>query len=115
MLSLVCEIVFLIDGLQGEWIEDEEIEGLESSTDPLRMLHRLLPKKKIKKSGGTVSVITDYGNLDLATDVLVKQFIRVIHSSLIMCSFLKLLNVAQVYPSIGYLVKMVGKVGVNSV
>lgn len=64
---------------------------------------------------GIVTVIIDSGEIQIPVDPTQKQFLRVQYSAMILSNFFKILNVAQVYPSIGYLVKMMGQIAIEAI
>lgn len=74
----------------------------------------MLVKRK-PGGGGSVSVITDNGAEEIAVDPWNLQVIRVLYAFLILTSFFKILQVAQIYPSIGFLLDMFSDIASSAV
>lgn len=66
----------------------------------------LKPKKKPKSGGGSSSVVLDPdGNpIELPKEHLYKVWIRILYVVVILASFFKVLNIAQIFKQVGYLV-----------
>ncbi len=62
-----------------------------------------------------MSVIIDSGTANITVDCIQKQILRVQYAAMILSNFFKILNLAQVYPSIGYLVKMMGLICIEAI
>jgi len=77
---------------------------------------RLLAKRR-PKGGSSATITVDIsGSLEeIEIDARTKQWIRVFYAVLILNMFFKLLNVAQVYKSVGYLVKMLSNIAREAV
>jgi hypothetical protein len=68
-----------------------------------------------RRGGGGAAGSTDTVEGESETESLEKQVIRVGYALLILTSFFKILNVAQVYPSIGFLIEMFSTIAERAV
>lgn len=81
---------------------------LADNDDVNENLRILKPKKKPKSGGGGSSAILDAnGNaVELPKEHIYKVWIRILYVAVILTSFFKVLNIAQIFKQVGYLVQM---------
>jgi hypothetical protein len=84
-----------------------------SDSDTDAMQGRMLLKRPKKSS--KVVIKEDGTSVVLERDTLVFQFIRICYATLVFTSFFKMLNVAQVFESVGFLVQMLFEICRDSV
>ena len=101
MNSLVANSTRLLDALV-----DTYANNSTSLLDD-NLLRLLKPKPRGGGGAGSVVILGDDGEfLELESEDTYKQYIRILYVIAILTSFFKVLNVAQIFNSVGYLVKM---------